>query len=428
VCAVQEVVVVTKPLSPEQKAANKKAREGKKKGSQKESGKNRSVLKTKTAPAKVVEQKVVPEKDSLKKEEKSAEEIEKEKEETSITVKYDLDRVRWKQHDQAAKKKYDELLRQFIEVEKENQIILQIKAQPIEPFAIEQKVPRGNSESTAVIVASDWHVEERVDPSTVNDMNEYNLDISKARAAAFFRNALRLIQIHGRDTHIKTVILALLGDFISGHIHPELVESNLLLPMDAIKRAEQYLVSGIEFLLKNGDFDIVIPCHTGNHGRGTDKVHFATERGHSLEFIMYSNMQSYFRKHKRVKFLIAQGYHTYLPVYDKVVRFHHGHAMRYKDGVGGITIPINKRISKWNNARTVHLDVFGHFHQLTHSNHFICNGSLIGWSPYAISIGAAYERPQQAFFLIHSKKWLIAFAPILVEETQTAGEGIQVPE
>jgi hypothetical protein len=39
-----------------------------------------------------------------------------------------------------------------------------------------------------VILASDWHIEETIDPETINYLNEYNPKIAKQRAEKFWNN------------------------------------------------------------------------------------------------------------------------------------------------------------------------------------------------------------------------------------------------
>jgi len=247
-------------------------------------------------------------------------------------------------------------------------------------------------------------------------LNAYNMEIAEKRATKFFQAGLRLTEIIDRDVNITTIVLSLLGDFISGDIHEENRETANSLPMEAITRAQNYIVSGIQFLLNNSKYDLVIPCHVGNHTRTTKKVFIATEYGHSLEFLMYKNLELFFRGEKRVKFHITRAYHSYLPVYDMTIRFHHGHGMLYGGGIGGLYIPVNKAISQWNKARRADLDCFGHFHQVKDGGAFVSNGSLIGYNPYAIRIKADYEPPRQLFFVIDSKRGRTFTCPVIVEE------------
>lgn len=154
---------------------------------------------------------------------------------------------------------------------------------------------------------------------------------------------------------------------------------------------------------------------TGN-SRITQKIHNATEVGNSLEGLMYHNMAMCFENEPRVQFVIGEGYHTYLTIYDKLVRFHHGHAIKYKGGVGGVYIPLNSAITQWNKAKFAYLDVLGHWHQQRDGGNFMINGSIIGYSAYSLFIKAEYEEPKQLFFLIDRDRGKTIVAPILVNK------------
>ncbi len=287
--------------------------------------------------------------------------------------------------------------------------------QGLETFRIEARKGSGSAEATAVLVASDWHIEENVGPE-VGGLNVYNIDIAKQRATKFFQSGLRLIKLLQQDVTINTVVLALLGDFITGNIHgEENAEINELQPNHAIVQAQGILISGIDFLLANSDCNFVLPCHSGNHARTTLKTRFGAENGHSLEYLMYLHLAAYFRSEPRVSFIIPAGMHSYLQVYDTMIRFQHGHAIKYGGGVGGIYIPVNKAISQWSKARHADLDVFGHFHQMRDGGNFLCNGSLIGYNSFALSIKADYEKPKQLLFLLDNKRGRTCNWPIYVE-------------
>lgn len=272
----------------------------------------------------------------------------------------------------------------------------------IDTFEISPIKSEGTSEGTIVCLASDWHVEEVVKSSTVNGLNQYNPAIAKTRVESFFQILLRLIQIESTFVKIPNLVLALLGDFFSNDIHEEFLETNDMPPVEAIMYAESLIVSGIQFLLKETDLKITLPCHSGNHARDTEKTRTATEAGHSFEFYMYHNLAKMFAQEPRVQFVIPDGYHSYMDIYGLTFRFHHGHAIRYGGGIGGIYIPVNKAIAQWNKAKRADVDCFGHFHQLRDGGNFLCNGSLIGWNGYALSIKADFERPKQAFTLVHN--------------------------
>ena len=307
-----------------------------------------------------------------------------------------------------------------ITLESENEVFTSLSGRPPQIVDIAPKAPSNKSESVACFVWSDWHIEELVIPEQVSNKNEYNLKIRSERFERLLHGGLAWWNIASRDTSIKTVILALLGDFITGSIHEDLAEGNQLPPSEAIHEAYSMIVAGIKFMLKNipKDVSFVIPCHSGNHGRMTKKQRIATESGNSLEFFMYRMLQDYFANEKRLTWIVQPGYHSYVRCFDGAynIRFHHGHQMKYNGGVGGITVSVNKAIAQWNKSvPDIALDVFGHFHTRVDGGNFICNGCLIGMTAFGVSIKASWEPPSQTFFLVNKKyqqKTLVA--PIFV--------------
>jgi len=275
---------------------------------------------------------------------------------------------------------------------------------------------KNTSNSVAIALASDWHVEEWIDPDTVNYMNEYTLDIADTRIEKFFQKTLMISNLHRNITTVDTLVLALLGDFITGFIHEEYKENNQLTPLASIRWVSARIKSGIDFLLSHGKFKkIVIPCSYGNHGRTTKECRHGTAAQNSFEQHMYYSLQNMYENDDRVEFIINNSYHTYVNLFDKyLLRFHHGDSIRYRGGVGGITIPVNKAIAQWNKGKEAYLDLFGHYHTPMAGGAFISNGSLCGHNAFAIGIKADYYEPQQMFVMIEESRGKTATHPIFV--------------
>lgn len=326
-------------------------------------------------------------------------------------LQLDMEKMKLSYQEKGTDKKYKLALQEIQSLQKEVDAILGVK-DSVSTFKITPS-PTVDSEATAVWLASDWHVAERVTRGQTNGINEYNLNIAKARGEQYFKNGLSLTKMMGRDVEIKTIILALLGDFITGHLHSQAVETNYLAPAEEMRFAQSIIASGIEYILKNSKYNIKIVCQSGNHGRTTRFAEFGSENGHSWEYIMYCNLKDYFRNESRVEIVISEGAHTYVDVYGKKIRFLHGHDIKFGGGVGGITIPVKKAIAQWDIALPAYLTCFGHFHQRLDGGNFMANGSLIGYNSFALSIKASAEAPAQQMFLIDKKRGKTIVAPIL---------------
>jgi hypothetical protein len=275
------------------------------------------------------------------------------------------------------------------------------------------------ADAVACAVISDMHVDEPVVAADVMGLNEYNLDIAAARSRACFVNLLRLATIFAKDSDINTIHLSILGDTFSGWIHEELLANTLLAPGDAAVFVNGLLCSGIDFLLREGAFNIVVDALPGNHGRLTHKMHFGDPTGTSLESVMYAMVAARYEREPRVQFHVAQSAEVHVSFFEKFkMRLVHGYEVKFAGGVGGLTIPLNKRLAQWNSTIHCDLTVLGHYHTFFDGGKFLVNGSMIGYNNYARALGFAYEEPQQAFFLVHASKGgrKSVVAPIWLDE------------
>lgn len=270
-----------------------------------------------------------------------------------------------------------------------------------ESWPILPRLPNSSAEAAACFVTSDWHIEEQVDPATVGGVNEYNPDIAQERVHWSFRNALTLVNKERALATIKDMVVFALGDMMSGFIHEELAQTNYLSPLQAMDLSREILTQGLEFLGNHGDFETIhVVCKIGNHGRVNPQKTIKNAWQHSYEWLAYVDVARRFAGDDRFKFTIEKSWITMTDIYDYPVRSWHGDAMRFGGGVGGLTIPLYKKIARWNTKARAVYDVLGHFHQLQFPKFACVNGSVIGYSPYAEYIAGEYEPPQQALFLV----------------------------
>ena len=269
-----------------------------------------------------------------------------------------MEKLRLNAKQKESDKQYKVALREIQRLRKQNETLLDLKGQ-VNTYSIKRSKGVGG-QAVAFAIASDWHVEENVKPETVNGTNTYTMAIAKERAEKFFNHTLKLVNKESQDIKIDTLVLALLGDFFSGNIHDELMETCEVQPQDAMLYAQNLVASGIEFLLANSKLKLIIPCAVGNHSRQTAKVHISTEHGNSLEWAMYSFLAQYFKREPRVTFILSRSYFNYMDVFGYTIRFHHGHAVNYAGGVGGLEVPMRRIIGRWDKDKPAYLSVCGH--------------------------------------------------------------------
>ena len=272
-------------------------------------------------------------------------------------------------------------------------------------YNITYKKSSGDTEATAFVLASDWHLEQRVEKNKNLFNNEYNLEIAEERAKQFFQNVVKLLEKEQKNTKIDTLVLWLGGDFITGNIHLENLKVCQLGVSQATVFATNILRSGIKYILDNTDVKLIIPYNHGNHARVTEKVWLSTEEDNSLEYIIYDNLQFTFDC-PRVKFVPPNGSTSMVEVYGLKIFFAHGHhGLTYQGGIGGLYIPARKYLArKFGKVNNFYMLCIGHWHQYVQDTQFICNGSMIGFDQYADSRGLEPDIPKQTFFLIDKKR------------------------
>jgi hypothetical protein len=277
--------------------------------------------------------------------------------------------------------------------------------------------------ATMVVLLSDWHVEERVDPETVNGLNDFSLDVADQRIAELSERLAVMLEHERRLANIDRVVLWLGGDFLSGHIHDDTAEMAQLAPLAATRWAGERLRGFIDTVADNAA-EVVVATSSGNHGRSTEKLRIGTEMEHSFEQHLYLTMSAA-ETRRNVRWQVGASYLNVVDLDGFRVRFHHGHAIRYGGGVGGITIPTNKAIAAWDAIDKVNLTCFGHWHQFSwlRAGRYVSNGSLIGHSAYAVQIKAAYEPPCQAAVVIdHGRHEVTKAMPLYCDRDLRKGD------
>jgi hypothetical protein len=280
------------------------------------------------------------------------------------------------------------------------------------------KAKKGRSPSTIILALCDWHAEENIDPAVVNGQNQFDLDVCRRRVSNTFSKFLLMLDFVRGYTDVTECLVWLGGDLINGYIHEEMEESNNLTPVEAQQFIMDLVCPGLESIQREGGFPSVgVVTNVGNHGRTTRRKRVATGYGTNWEQSAYLTMERVYRQDPRFAFKIERGTHNLVDIQGHAVRFHHGDAIRYQGGVGGLTIPMHKAISQWNKSlRPAKYDIFGHWHQYMDMWHFTSCGCLVGYNAYAIEIKAEYQPPTQTFIVINKDRGKILAEKIFCEE------------
>src|SRR5262245_10319564 len=157
----------------------------------------------------------------------------------------------------------------------------------INPPAWTQKITKSGSPGVPTLFLSDLHWGERVFPSQVNGVNEFDLSIAHARMEHTINTAIYLLRILGQGKmDYPGIVVPLGGDMISGDIHEELATTNELATMPTLLDLYETLIAALKTLADQFG-SVFVPCVSGNHGRNTKKI-FAKNRNHtSFDWLLY---------------------------------------------------------------------------------------------------------------------------------------------
>lgn len=316
-----------------------------------------------------------------------------------------------------ANKKYKKSLKINEELRNKIDIILEVDNPELKPVILKPTSSKRKHEAIANIVAGDWHCEEQINPEAVNYLNEYNPSIARQRVINFMEKAVRLINIERTAININEAVLAFLGDLFGAAFKEDLSMTNFKTSPDALLFCFDLCVMVIDYIWKYGGLKkLTIICKTGNHSRLTEKPIFKVAQEDTLEWILYHMIKKQYKNNKNIEFIIPKSYRYILKEYNYSIGWHHGDAIKYQGGIGGITVSANRNILRASKTNHLDLDVFGHHHACHPSLNFIGIGSLSGYSELAAKLGFSYQPPSQYFFLISAQWGRICDRPIYVDK------------
>lgn len=260
---------------------------------------------------------------------------------------------------------------------------------------------------TPVLLVTDIHMGEVVDPTEINGLNKYNSDIAVERMSKVTNKTVDLLTKHMKNTNYPGIVVCLAGDLVNGEIHDELKNTNDITLNEAIIKTYECLYTMIS-TFKDVFNNVTVISVPGNHGRNTKKVEHKNVAKNNADWLIVSFLEQIFKDDPEVSIInsISEGY-----FFDV-----HGHRFvlihklpKNATTTGG---PYAKILSSSDSYRRDQVDsiggsydtaLVGHYHMYMSTPQVICGGSVVGYTQYAMKQGYRYERPTQALFLVHPK-------------------------
>jgi hypothetical protein len=264
-----------------------------------------------------------------------------------------------------------------------------------------------------VVSFADWHCGETVSLSETNGVNEYNLDIADKRIERLVDTTIDLCRNHHSKDY-PGIVVNLVGDFVSGALHPELAKSDELEVLPSVLWVLDRLEAALRRLAD--DFgQVFVPTAPGNHGRNTLKPEFKRYAYKNFDWFIYRLLADRFARDAaykdRVSFLIDDSNTAFYRVFAKRFMLIHGDQMGVKggDGIIGAIGPIMRgeikvRGQQMTIGRNYDYLILGHWHQALWLPRAIVANSLKGFDEYAQNaLRAVPSVPSQPLFFVHPK-------------------------
>jgi len=279
-----------------------------------------------------------------------------------------------------------------------------------------------------VCIWSDWHAGEVVSRQETNGINEFNSRILEARVRRLVETTIDLCKNHGPGNY-PGVVINLLGDFISGGIHPELAKTDDATNIQSALHVRDLMVWA---LTKMADHfgKVFCPCTAGNHGRNTHKPEYKKTVYQNFDWLIYQMLGKHFANDKRIVFSIPASNEAHYQVYGVKYLAMHGDTLGVKggDGIIGSIGPITRgamKVGKQSSSfgRDFNFLLLGHWHQMLWLPGCIVAGTLKGFDEYASrALRAPPAIPSQPLWFVHPHWGHTSMREVYLDDAKPEGK------
>lgn len=304
---------------------------------------------------------------------------------------------------------------------------------PVEPPNwLLRPATKRKGESTAevpVCTWSDWHLDEVVALAETNGINAYNLDIAERRIRTLVENIISICTRHGPGRY-PGIVVNLLGDIVSGGLHPELAKTDQEGVLPAVLRARDILVWAFERMI-SAFGQVYVPCAAGNHGRNTLKPEYKRYIFKNYDWLIYELLTRHFAGRPQIRFDIRPSNEVRYRVFGQRYLAMHGDMLGVKggDGIIGAIGPIMRgevktRGQAASSGRDYDVLVIGHWHQELWLPRAIVANALKGFDEYArLALRAIPSEPSQPLWFVHPRRGITSRWNVRVEAPPERAEG-----
>ena len=301
-------------------------------------------------------------------------------------------------HQQVAADKTIETLRRALDV------VETVESSRINPPVWLTKTSTSKNNATVVVMLSDTHFDEVVDPSEMDGLNKYDRKIATQRLELWAQNVIHLTRNYLSGVTYDGIVVMLGGDIFSGDIHEELAQTNEDSMLGSLLYWSEQIGAAID--LFSQEFKKVhVMSVPGNHGRMSRKPRAKLRARTNFDWLLSKMLERHFTGRKNVTFDVPDSADCLVNIYGWGHLLTHGDQTSGGGGIGGIWPPVMRlrarKLTRYSDVgRPFHTLWMGHWHQYISTPSLIVNGSMKGYDEYAMINNFGFEVPQQALAII----------------------------
>lgn len=271
---------------------------------------------------------------------------------------------------------------------------------PITPPKVKNYRPKkkGDIVESAVLMLSDLHADEVVEPQEVDYLEEFNFPICVKRACHLVQEVAKWCNRSLDNFHFDELVILGMGDYTNGEIH----------------RAENYFGDQMTADLAIGElighivadlashFPHVRFCNvTGNHGRRSQKIEFDKKAENNNHDTLIARIaQIYCRDLENVTFKFPDAVSHIVPIKGFNYHMTHGHGKRTASNIWQRSESFAKNTNAIHKGRYDYF-VQGHYHTPGRVGNLISNGAFLATDQFSYQSLQAAGSPTQILFGSH---------------------------
>ena len=349
--------------------------------------------------------------------------------ESKTIVKKDIEISRLKAEKKILQKKYTHA----IKATSTQEVLLEYIGDHIQALP-EVAIPKikvfkksSSSEEELVLCLGDIHAGEVVKAEELNDLNEYNFNILTHRLKALAGSVIDIAKNKLSGYTFRKLHILGMGDWVSGTIHEELVESadgNIIEWTMNLAYIVAQMIRELAVEFEEIEFVGIV----GNHGRLHRKPRFKA-RYVNWDYVCYQMMSALLTKQTNVKCTIPKSFWHLHEINNHQFLIIHGDNINSSLGIpwyGIQRMVANLKELLASKDQKFDYMVLGHFHNYglldRVKGELIINGSLIGGNEFSVGKMFTSSEACQHFCGIHPKRGMTFRYKINVQHVDCSGE------